>query len=120
MSSPVPKAIAEQACTISLTSNTLTIQCSSRDEAEELMDWLCDLPDAAPVTESEDTPPWTDESCARVQVYTPPRACTLCESPHGDCLINGLVCCVDCGQAILDEEARQEAERRRADRRPWS
>lgn len=37
----VPRALAEQACTISLAGRCIRIECDKREEAEELLDWLC-------------------------------------------------------------------------------
>jgi hypothetical protein len=39
----IPVAISEQASLISLTKRTVTIDCDSRDDAEELLDWLLNL-----------------------------------------------------------------------------
>lgn len=35
-----PKALIEEACLLSLRENTVTIECDSREEAEELFNWL--------------------------------------------------------------------------------
>lgn len=48
------------------------------------------------------------------------RPCSLCPSPHGDCKINGIACCVDCGQKLIDEEEKELREQRKSHRRPWS
>lgn len=37
---PTPKALTEQACTISKTSSTVTIECDDGDYANELVEWL--------------------------------------------------------------------------------
>lgn len=41
----LPKAIIEQACTISKTKSTVTIECDDADDANELLDWLASLGD---------------------------------------------------------------------------
>lgn len=39
----IPSAIAGQACTISKTGSTVTIECDDAGEANELFDWLAEL-----------------------------------------------------------------------------
>lgn len=38
--SKIPTAISDQACLISMTRKTVTIDCDTRQEAEELFEWL--------------------------------------------------------------------------------
>lgn len=39
----IPKAISEQASLISITKRTVTIDCDTREDAEELLNWLAEL-----------------------------------------------------------------------------
>lgn len=39
----IPKAIADQACLIGMTKRQVYIECDTREDAEELLDWLINL-----------------------------------------------------------------------------